>query len=175
MAPDNIEISTKNQEKISVCYFSAIAAKANTIFNINSSDEDGIDATIRKELTTKDGEEYESELNFQLKSVYSRASFGYYDNGDIYYDLKVKNYNNLVTAAAVARYLVLLILPREMKDWVIESPDKITIRESIYYLSLKGNAPSSNEGTVRVRIPKENVFNHANLIKMLQKEADGDE
>ena len=175
MSADNIEISSKNQEKISICYFSAIAAKANTIFNIDSSDEDGIDATIRKELTTKDGEGYVSQLNFQLKSVYSRTSFGYYENGDIFYDLKVKNYNNLVTAAAVGRYLILLILPCEKENWVIESHDKITIRESIYYLSLKGNSPSSNEGTVRVRIPKENVFNHISLMNMLQKEADGEE
>lgn len=121
-----MEISSKNQEEISICYFNAVAAKANVISTIRRRDEDGVDAHISADIDI-DGMPFVAEANFQLKTVYSTTSYGYDKNGNIYYDLKVKNYNDLVKKAAINRYLALLILPTDNEDWVVQDVTQIIV------------------------------------------------
>lgn len=169
-----MEISTKNQEEISVCYFNAIAAKANTIVNRRNRDEDGIDVNVSKTIIIEDDIPFVAEVNFQIKSVYSKNFYGDVGGNKIYYDLKSKNYNDLVRESAIDRYLVLLILPEDNTQWVTENSDSLMIKKCMYYLSLRGNKPTNNKETVRVFFPTENVFDSSHLQALLEKSANGE-
>lgn len=170
-----MEISSKNQEEISVSYFKAVVARANAVPNIHGRDEDGVDASVSKVMPVEDGKEFDSKIEFQLKSVYSKAGYGINDDGNIYYDLKVKNYNDLVRDSAIDKYLVLLILPENKEEWVTQTKDFLTIKQGMYYLSLKGKNVSTNRETVRVYIPTDNLFDSDHLIELLKKAANGDD
>ena len=167
-------ISFKNQESVSLSYFSAVAAKANALMNLRNRDEDGIDAIISKDIEIN-GQEINSSLAFQVKSVYSKSNYSINGNGDIVYSLKVKNYNDLVKKANLERYLVVLILPEDSEEWVNQNSEELTIKKCMYYISLSGKPKSTNTSTVAVTIPKENVFDDANLLKLLNDVFEEDE
>ena len=71
-------ISSKNQEEISKCYFCAIASMIDAVINPHNRDEDGVDFCVSKEMTlSENGKPFVADVNFQLKSVYSRTHYGF--------------------------------------------------------------------------------------------------
>ena len=91
----------------------------------------------------------------------------------LYYDLKVKNYNDLVKKVMTPRLLGLLVLPENLDDWVKIEPDKMILKKCMYFVSLKDFPTSNNKTTVRITIPKGNLLTFDSLTKILQKAADG--
>lgn len=164
-----LEISTKNQEEISICYFSAIAAKSNTTFNINRRDEDSSDATVTKTILLSDGTKVFASLFFQIKSVYSKRNYFWNRDGNLVYKLNVKNYRDLITPSATPRFLVVMILPENNEDWVNVTIDQMILKKCMYYVSLSGLSPTESQSTVDVVLPKENIFNCNSLENLLLK------
>lgn len=163
-------ISTKNQEAISQSYFLAIAAKADLTMNIYSRDENSTDASLEKMVVYSNGQKFKAKIDVQLKSVYSSNAYHYNEKGNIVYNLKVKNYNDLVAKSNHPQLLVLLILPQgDENDWILQSTDKLIIKRCMYYASFADNQPSSNTDTITVTICKDNVFNVENINKLFKK------
>jgi hypothetical protein len=58
---------------------------------------------------------------------------------EIRYRLKRKNYDELILAEVFTpRILVLVTLPRDIREWLSFSPDQLIMRQCSYWLSLSG-------------------------------------
>ncbi len=115
---------------------------------------------------------YISKISVQLKSVYSKNNYSE-DENYIYYDLKVKNYNDLRSDRSNPIILGLLILPEEESTWVHNDIDRLLIKKCMYWLYLKGFIDTNNTTTVRIPIPKQSILTPVSLIKILQDVAEG--
>ena len=64
---------------------------------------------------------------------------------------------------------MVLIMPEEEAEWVIQSPDELAIRHCAYWLSLHGYAETSARSTIRVGIPLVNVFSVESVRTIMQR------
>ncbi len=158
------------EEDLSISYLRAVAAKAEVVFELRHRDVNSKDANLSKPIMTADGV-FDSELNVQLKSTYSKAL--YTDDGEtITYSLKVKNYNDLCKKTTTPIILCLLILPEEKEQWVTQTPEELTLKHCMYWVSLQGMSETKNSTTCDVKIPKTNILNVESLNDLLTKIAD---
>lgn len=75
------------------------------------------------------------------------------------YDLEARAYEALrQPAPRVPRILVVLLLPAHESLWTTQTEDELVLRSCAYWLSLKGQGPTSNRRSVRVLIPRANLF-----------------
>ena len=73
---------------------------------------------------------------------------------EILYDLRVDNYNRLVSERDIPRVLILFIMPRDENQWLAQSDDELCLRRCAYWVSLMGKGISNNTSTVRVSVPR---------------------
>ena len=52
----------------------------------------------------------------------------------------------------------LLVLPKEENDWLGQSEEELLVRHCAYWVSLRGLEPTTAKKTVRISIPRSNVF-----------------
>jgi hypothetical protein len=94
-------------------------------------------------------------IDVQAKST-TRSQVG---PTNLRYDLEVKAYDYLrETRAWCPRILVVLVLPGKEVEWTGQTEEALLLRRCAYWLSLRGCAPSRKKRTVRVLIPRTNVF-----------------
>lgn len=153
------------EEDLSISYLRAVAAKAEVVFELRHRDVNSKDANLTKSIMTADGL-FDSELNVQLKSTYSKALYS--DDGEtITYSLKAKNYNDLCKKTTTPIILCLLILPEEKEQWVTQTPDELTLKHCMYWLSLQGMKETTNTTTCDIKISKKNILNVESLNSLL--------
>jgi hypothetical protein len=77
----------------------------------------------------------------------------------VLYDLEVRAYELLRRERPrCPRILVLLVLPSEEERWLSQTTEELILRRCVYWLSLRGAAPTNVQKTIRVSISKQNVF-----------------
>jgi hypothetical protein len=142
-------------ENLSRAYVRAVAARAGVICGTIETDF-GMDLLLR--AVQRYAQQYWDDgpqLDLQLKST-TRAEV---KDTEIVYDLEVRAYNLLRRAnPEKPRILVLLVLPEDEALWLSQSAEELILRRCAYWLSLKGVSPTDNVATVRITIPKTNVF-----------------
>lgn len=88
----------------------------------------------------------------------------------IAYDLDVKNYNDLIerklSNSGIPCVLLLKTLPTDQNMWLTGTEESLILGGSCYWAYLDGEI-SSNSKTVRIRIPREQLFLPASLQWML--------
>lgn len=166
------KITSINQEQLSVSYFLAVAAMADTIANINKNDSDSRDATVSAKVNVN-GDIVSSTVAFQLKSAYGQT-YHYNEDGNIVYNLKKKNYMDLIMPSSTPIVLCLLILPKNLNDWMTQSTESLILKKCMYYISLEGRPDSDNEETVTITIDKDNLFTPESLLDILTKTVKGE-
>ena len=147
------------QEQLSWAFVRAVVFRAGYSLSIPVVDDHGIDGTI---------ESYDRGINkvdFQLKATTDYEITG----GEIRYDLRVENYNQLVRDDGLPRVLILFTMPANPSQWVAKSPEELCLRRCAYWVSLMGEAPSGNARTVRVSVPVSNVFDEDGLSDMFRR------
>jgi hypothetical protein len=152
------------QEALCRAYIQAVAAKAGMSLGMSFPDY-GIDLSLL-EIEVQNGRRWESgyQIHVQAKSV-SRAVAG---GTSIRYDLDVRAFDVLRTAPPrCARILVVLVLPADESHWLSQTEDAMTVRHCAYWLSLAGRARSPNRRSVRLSIPRANVFTPAAVRGMV--------
>ncbi len=153
------------QESLSRAYVRAVAAKAGLVCCEFDHDY-GIDISLRdvreSESSFVDGG---FQIDLQIKST-TRANVG---DSAITYDLPVRNYNHLrANDCSIPRFLVLLVMPDDEHQWLTQSIDELIVRHCAYWLSLVGYPATESTSTVRIVIPKENVFSVPAVQQMLR-------
>lgn len=142
------------QEALSLAYVHAVAAACGMTHSARAKDY-GIDLTLHEiRHQAKRYDESGFGLDLQLKSttsaVETRAAFGF--------DLPVRAYDILRAETDQTRLLVVLLLPKDEAEWLRQTRSKLELRKAAYWLSLRGRPAVKNRSSVRVAVPKRNLF-----------------
>ncbi|WP_449420464.1 DUF4365 domain-containing protein [Phormidium nigroviride] len=104
-------------------------------------------------------------LELQLKST----SKDIQDDNSIRYPLKLKNYDDLrMNDFAIPRILVVVLIPEKPEDWITQSEAELCMRDSGYWLSLRGMPETQNTTAVTVTIPRTNQITVAALQLIME-------
>jgi len=164
MLPDN-----HIKEGLSRAYVKAICNYAGCGIALDEMDF-GDDLTIKKLTKRKSGRVYSTghRIDIQLKSTINYRE----DKENIIYDLRNKNYNDLViiTKTGTKKILVLLILPRDKREWINQDINSLVLKKCAYWCSLGGkDEVGDSDSTTVVKIPKNQVFSVENLKQLMEK------
>jgi hypothetical protein len=133
----------------------------------------GIDLTLN-DIVTVLGQWIESgyKLDVQAKST-TLASL---DSGHVRYDLEAQSYNMLrYLHAPSPRLLVVLILPEDENEWLTLTEDELRLRRCAYWMNLKGRRAVPNRRSVRLRVPRTQLFSDTTLPKLMKRIKAGEE
>jgi hypothetical protein len=84
--------------------------------------------------------------------------------------MEIKTYDDLRDPnVGCPRILVLLVLPEDELAWTEQSEDHLLIRKGAYWTSLKGRPTTMNTATIRVPIPRANLFSVEALNRLMDK------
>jgi Domain of unknown function (DUF4365) len=157
-------------EALARAYLQALAAQAGLSHSTPDFDY-GIDISLRS-VDHVGGKYLDSgvQVDIQLRST-TRASR---TSQEIVFDLDVRTFNHLCgTRWNKPRILVLLVLPDDEAEWLVQSAKELSIRECAYWLSLQGMTTSEAASSVRVRIPIGNMLTVAALRDMMDRVREG--
>lgn len=62
----------------------------------------------------------------------------------------------------------MVIVPDQVNDWLNQSEAELCLKRCAYWISLVGQAPTQNQETITVYIPKDNIFT-ANVLKTIMQ------
>jgi hypothetical protein len=86
------------------------------------------------------------------------------DATSIRYDLERKAYDDLRDADVPnPRLLIVVVFARDPAAWLSQSEKELTIRGCGYWASLEGSEPTTRDRSVRIRIPRTQVFSVSGL------------
>jgi hypothetical protein len=151
-------------ELLSRAYVQAVAAMAGCT-SARPEPDYGLDLVLRR-VVRQDGGWREEGLSLyvQLKSIAGATI----TPTELTYDLKADAYGTLRRSTRSSpAILVLLALPANRADWIDHNEDRLEIRHCAYWLSLRGSPASTNTSSVRVRIPRANLFTPAELERIM--------
>lgn len=154
------------QEVMSRAYVQAIAGRCGLTCSLRDFDY-GIDLTLH-DIRRRGNRRIESgfKLDIQAKSTTTPSRTA----TEVVYDLDVKNYEDLRDPnVGCPRILVLLVLPEDETQWTDQTEDHLLLRHAAYWLSLRGLAPTTNQKTVRVLLPRANLFTVPALETLMAK------
>ena len=152
------------QEQFANAFLVTVAAVAGFTAAKPDVDNDSVDWTIASRLPRR------PKIDIQMKSRRIEES----DTDDfIRYDLKRKNYDDLIlTNLFTPRLLILVLVPPDIGSWLELTADQLVLRRGAYWVSLAGQPPTDNEKTVRVSVPRSNLLNVASLEGLMQRAND---
>ncbi len=149
------------KEAISLKYIELIAYYNG--FNISNSNYDyGIDLSIEEVNYNAKRKRYipsHRKINIQLKATTERSIIE--DKNHIKYDLKSKNFNDLIETrdAPFPLILILFILPEKKEDWLQISNEKLITKKCAYwYLPDENEEMTENMSSKRIKIDKLNLI-----------------
>ncbi len=148
----------------------AVVAQAGLSYTFLANDY-GIDLCLRA-FKTRNHRHVDAgiPLDLQLKSTTQAET----KDASVVYDLEVKAYEDLRDPDARApRILVLLVMPDDEADWLSQSEEALILRRCAYWMSLKGYQSTTNTSTVRIAIPRANIFSVAQLRAMIERIGQG--
>ncbi len=154
------------QEAMSRAYVQAVAGRCGLSCSVREFDY-GIDLTLH-DIARRGARRYETgyKLDVQAKST-TLASL---NERFVLYDLPVANYDDLrATDAGCPRILVVLVLPEDEAAWINQTEEGLLLRHAAYWMSLRGRPSSGNRRSVRVELPRANLFSVSALSELMAK------
>jgi hypothetical protein len=163
---------TTQKEEFSYAYISAVVSVAGYSFQIAPRPLDlvGVDVTITGLVSP--GSRRRTRLDLQLKCT----SQDLLDNEGIRYPLEIKNYNELrnTNLDDDPLLLVVVLVPEKVEDWLQQTETELCLKRCAYWVSLRGQASSTNQSNVTVYLPRQNVFSVDALKTLMQRIAGGE-
>ena len=152
------------EERLSMAYAHAVAARAGYITAVYDLDRDGVDLRIQA------GGSMRPALELQLKAT---INLGAPRNGMFHYRLPARNHNLLCIPTQTPRLLVVLDLPRDHQQWMTVTASEMVLRNRAFWMSLSGCNETSNDASITIQIPVENLFNVPNLQALMDQSRGG--
>ena len=158
----------QQKEQFSNAYVRAVAATAGYTLYKPEVDDDSVDWGIA--ATAGKGTTRSPKIELQLKCT----SRDLWDDGNLKYPLKVKNYNELRPENyQVPRILVVVLVPNQVAEWLSHSEESLVMYKCGYWVSIRGWDETSNKDTVTVPIPRKRQFTVENLKDIMVRVGDG--
>ena len=143
------------KEGLSRAFILAVAHRAGLNCAFQAFDY-GLDGSFR-DVKTVGSRRVESgfSIDFQAKASENCTL----DDDFVTYSLESKSHKDLVDGTVGApRILIVLALPADKTKWLEVSAESLVLRRSAFWMSLRGEAPTSNKTTQVVKIPRAQVF-----------------
>ncbi len=154
------------QEGLARAYVQAIAAQAGMSSSVASPDY-GIDLSLLD--IVKVGQQ-RIESGYRIDVQAKSTTLARLEATQIKYDLEVPTYENLrYPGAGCPRILVVLVLPDAEGRWLTHSEEELVLRRGAYWLSVRGQKATANRKSVRVMIPRANVFSVAAVQAIMER------
>jgi len=149
------------KERLSIAYATAVAARAGCELTEVQVDRNGIDATIRAIRGTK------VKIDLQLKATSSPL----FEQEMVKFDLDIPGYNSLrSTQIQAPQLLVVLALTQDEMEWLMADEQSLAFRKCAYWCNLYGMPDVQNASTIRVSLPRGQMF-HPNALRDLMQRA----
>lgn len=155
---------TDRSEELSVAYVSAIAARAGIKADGVARKDYGTDMTFKR-VRKRMSDNHLTDVNgvgvpCQIKSARHPEWKIIRDKGEnvISYDLRSKNYNDLVTSTS--GFLILMCLPSSIDEWLKQDEECLRLYKCCYYwLPGSDDAEISHRNTTKaIHIPLNQLF-----------------
>jgi hypothetical protein len=160
----------KQKEQFSNAYVRAVASVAGCSATIPEVDEDSVDLILKKKLTS-DYEYRFPQIDVQIKCTSQQDVI---TDKNIVFPLKIKNYDGLRQKSLAPRFLVVVVVPDLIEDWLYQNEEQMILKKCGYWLSLKGMAETQNPSTVNVYIPRNQMFTINQLADWMNKIGNGE-
>jgi hypothetical protein len=147
---------TRNHRQEGLCraYVQAIAARCGMSIGVANPDY-GIDLTLNEIMVVG---RHRSESGYKLDVQAKSVAGGQTGGTCVRYDLDVRSYDALRHQGRCPRILVVLVLPKDESRWTAQTEAGLVLRHCADWLSLRARGPSPNRRSVRLSIPRANVF-----------------
>ena len=165
--------STIHQEEFSYAFIGAIATAAGYTVKLATRSEDiaGADLTIAAPGIT--GKVIRSPVcDAQVKCTTDR---GILKKTHIHYPLQVHNYNRLIANTFKPQLLIIVVIPKNLPDWLQSTETETTLQRCAYWISLRGDPPSNNNEKITIRIPRSQILTPKSLQDIMQRIADAED
>jgi hypothetical protein len=151
-------------EVLQVGYLHAVAAAARCQLSQPQPDR-GLDWTITHEAASH-VHDSEALLKVQLKSTYQRLPVS--DETSFPFQLANEHLAKLARSpVTIPRILIVMIVPRDIRDWVFSRPTEMLVRHQAYWVNLEGVQPTGTKKTT-VRVHTDHVFDDIALCKVME-------
>ena len=161
---ESLLTTADQKEALSIVYVKALAVRAGYVTAQLDFDRDGIDMEIHA------GGQMRPAIGIQLKAT---TNLGNAENGCFTFPLKVRNYESLRSETQTPRLLVVLDLPKDENQWMTVNVDELVLRRCVYWINLRGYGETTNQYSVTVKIPEENVLNVESLCTLMDQSRRG--
>jgi len=141
-------------ESLSRAYVQAVAARAGLAYSFRVYDY-GTDVTLAE---VREVRGVFAETGFAIDVQLRSSTLADVREREVAYDLDVRTYEFLRREAVTPRILVLLVLPADEAEWIAQSEAALELRRCAYWRSLQGEPTTGNTSSVRVAIPRTNMF-----------------
>ena len=161
---------TSCMETLQVGYLHAVAAAAGCALSSPFPDN-GIDWHV-SHGSTEHTEDDEATVKVQLKCTYQIAP----KPAGPYFSFTLDNdhLRKLAhTRVAVHKILVVMLVPRQVDEWLLAEPDRLEVRHCCYWVNLAGHTVTGKRRT-NVRIPTEQVFDDRALCAIMARVGAGE-
>ncbi|HHQ4688831.1 DUF4365 domain-containing protein [Aeromonas veronii] len=155
--------TSQRKELLSRAYVSAIAAQVGFRSAIPDVDDDSVDLILK-------GRGFPSgirnpQLEVQLKCTERNTGCTEYFS----YQLSTKNYNDLRADNLLCpRYLFILVVPKDTTTWLDHAIDHMKVKHCCYWYSLSNLAPTSNDTSVTIKIPRSNILTASSMLSLME-------
>lgn len=147
-------------------YVMALAARAGYMTSVPGPDRDSIDLHIQE------GGPSRPALDLQLKATTRLAQA---QDGLLRFRLSSKNHRDLSVATQTPRLVVMLQLPNDESRWMTVTSEELVLRHRAYWLSLQqGHEEVVDQGTVTVRIPKDDLLDANSIEALMERSRKGE-
>ena len=154
---------SQQKEQFSNAYIRAIASVAGCSLYKPDVDDDSVDIGIASRGGT--GPILSPRLELQLKCT----SRDILEESYIRYPLKLKNYDDLRINTLVPRILVVVVVPKNLTDWLQQSEDELCMKHCGYWISLRGMPTTANTTNVTIELPRSHQFTRKSLQSIIQR------
>lgn len=153
------------QEQLSLAYVQAISALAGCV--VDRPIDYGVDLWLGYLTRMNDGgrRDFGHKIGIQAKATTDAEVSGTL----VRYALEAKAYRDLTASRGLPRILVLYVMPKGEEQWAQATEDELILRRCAYWEYLRGRAPSDNQSSVTIEIPRSRRFDVAAVQGPLRK------
>jgi hypothetical protein len=140
---------SNQKEQFNVAYVGAMAAQAGLNTGNMKVDNQSIDLDVDGACPSAVANRF-PKIRLQFKCTSQKVV----KNGVIKFPLSRKNYDDLKNdRLIVPRYLIVLLVPDDPKDWLVHKDDHMTVHNTCYWTSIQPIPNIGKRKTVTIDIP----------------------
>ena len=157
---ERLLVDTNMMERFSLAYLEAVASQAGCWIAEPRIDRNSVDGILRGESSGRP-----CAIDFQAKATSQDIVHG----DHLSFRLPINNYDDLRLTTRFPRILIVLLMPKEIDDWLNQTEEELCMRHCAYWRSIEGEPDVPNKDNVTVPIPLSKMFNGDQLTDMMNR------